>query len=95
MRGKRLQLELSAGGTRDSYRTGGHNLFEVTDLLKPLLATAHFVGRTMLAPLVLYHVPNVRGIPVPTDVDARVDAFALRHRDLLAAPEAAIAALQR
>jgi putative NADPH-quinone reductase len=95
MHGKRLQLVLTAGGARDSYRAGGRNLFEVTDLLRPLETTAHFVGMTMLPPLVLYHVPNVPGIPVPADVDARVAAFALQYRALLAAPEAAIAALQR
>lgn len=93
MHGKRLQIVLTAGGARDSYRTGGHNLFEVTDLLKPLQATAHFAGMTMLAPLVLYHVPNVPGIPVPDDVDVRVHIFAQQYRDLLAAPEAAIAAV--
>jgi glutathione-regulated potassium-efflux system ancillary protein KefG len=91
MRGKRLQPVLTAGGAQESYRTGGHNLFEVTDLLKPLEATAHFVGMTMLPPLVLYQVPNVPGIPVPPDVDVRIHAFALRYRNLLAVPEAAMA----
>jgi glutathione-regulated potassium-efflux system ancillary protein KefG len=91
MRGKQLQLVFTAGGTRDSYRTGGHNLFEVTELLKPLEATAHFVGMTMAPPLVLYNVPNVPGIPVPEDVDVRVDTFCRSYRDLLATPEPAIA----
>jgi glutathione-regulated potassium-efflux system ancillary protein KefG len=91
LRGKQLQLVFTAGGTRESYRAGGHNLFEVTELLKPLEATAHFVGMTMLPPLVLYYVPNVPGIPVPDDADARIDAFCLRYCDLLAAPEAATA----
>jgi glutathione-regulated potassium-efflux system ancillary protein KefG len=91
MRGKQLQPVLTAGGTRESYRAGGHNLFHVEDLLKPLFATAHFTGMTMLPPLVLYHVPNVPGIPVPADADARIGAFALRYRELLATPEGAIA----
>ena len=92
LRGKQLQPVLTAGGERDKYRPGGHNLYEVTDLLKPLEATAHFVGMTMLPPLVLYHVPNVPGIPVPADVDARIDTFAQTYRNLLAMPEAAVAA---
>ena len=37
-------------------------------------------------PLVLFHVPNVVGIPVPADVDTRIETFAHRYRDLLAAP---------
>ena len=94
LRGKRLQPVLTAGGARDKYRPGGHNLYEVVDLLRPLEATAHFVGMTMLPPLVLYHVPNVPGIPVPDDIDARIAAFALRYRELLAMPEAAVAAAQ-
>jgi len=94
MRGKQLQLVLTAGGARDSYRPGGHNQFEVMELLKPLLATAHFVGMSVLPPLVLYHVPNVPGIPVPADVDARIDAFARHYRDLLAAAPVSAAALQ-
>jgi glutathione-regulated potassium-efflux system ancillary protein KefG len=94
MRGKRLQPVLTAGGTRESYHPGGHNLYEIADLLKPLEATAHFVGMTMLPPLVLYHVPNVPGIPVPADIDARIDAFALRYRDVLAVPETTVPAAQ-
>jgi putative NADPH-quinone reductase len=86
MQGKQLQPVLTTGGAHDKYRPGGHNLYEVTDLLKPLETTAHFVGMTMLPPLVLYHVPNVPGIPVPADADARIEAFARRYRDLLAAP---------
>ena len=92
MRGKQLQLVLTAGGARESYRPGGHNQFQVADLLKPLLATAHFVGMSVLPPLVLYHVPNVPGIPVPADADARIDAFARHYRDQLdAAPVPATA----
>ncbi len=92
MRGKRLQPVLTTGGEREKYRPGGHNLYEVADLLKPLQTTAHFVGMTMLPPLVLHHVPNVPGIPVPPDADTRIDAFALAYRRLLVAPEAAASA---
>ena len=86
LRGKLLQLVLTAGGAQEKYRPGGHNLFEITDLLRPLETAAHFVGMTMLPPLVLFHVPNVVGIPVPADVDTRIETFAHRYRDLLAAP---------
>ena len=51
--------------------------------------------KAMLLPLVLYRVPNVPGIPMPADVDARVHTSALQYRELLAAPDAAMAALPR
>jgi glutathione-regulated potassium-efflux system ancillary protein KefG len=88
VRGKELQLVLTTGGATESYREGGSNLFPLAEFLKPLFATAHFTGMTMLPPLVLYHVPNVPGIPVPADADARVAAFALQYRELLMAPAA-------
>ena len=88
LRGKSLQLVLTAGGAQEKYRPGGHNRYEITDLLRPIETAAHFVGMTMLPPFVLFHVPNVAGIPVPADVDTRIEAFARRYRDLLAAPEA-------
>jgi len=91
LRGKALQLVLTAGGTEEKYRPGGHNRYEIADLLRPLETAAHFVGMTMRPPLVLFHVPNVEGIPVPADVDARIADFAQRYRALLAAP-AAVAA---
>lgn len=91
LRGKSVQLVLTAGGAQEKYRQGGHNRYEIVDLLRPLETAAHFVGMTMPPPLVLFHVPNVEGIPVPADVDARIEAFARRYRDLLAAP-AAVAA---
>ena len=65
LRGKSLQLVLTAGGAQEKYRRGGHNRYEITDLLRPLETAAHFVGMTTLPPLVLFHVPNVVGIPVP------------------------------
>jgi glutathione-regulated potassium-efflux system ancillary protein KefG len=86
LRGKLLQPVLTAGGAQEKYRPGGHNRYEIADLLRPLETAAHFVGMTMRPPLVLFHVPNVEGIPVPADVDARIEAFARRYRDLLAAP---------
>jgi len=92
MCGKLLQPVLTAGGEHAKYRPGGRNRYKVSDLLKPLEATARIVGMAMLPPLVLHHVPNVTGIPVPDDVDTRIDAFARRYRALLAAPEAAPAA---
>lgn len=83
LRGKRLYAVLSCGGSEDKYRPGGHNLYPVTELLKPLETTAHFVGMRWESPLVLYGVPNVEGIPVPDTLDSVVDAFALRYRVLL------------
>jgi glutathione-regulated potassium-efflux system ancillary protein KefG len=88
MHGKSLQLVLTTGGGPEKYRSGGQNLYEIVDLLKPLQTTASFVGMAMLPPRVLYHVPNVPGIPVPPDADARIDAFAREYRAWLAAPQA-------
>lgn len=64
------------------------NWYSTPPLLKPLEATAHFVGMTLAPPLVLYNVP---GIPVPEDVDLRIDAFCLTYRGLPATPVAAVA----
>jgi len=88
-RGKLLQPVLTTGGGHEKYRPGGQNLYEVTELLKPLETMAHFVGMKMLPPLVLHHVPNVPGIPVPADAEARIEEFAVAYRQLLSAPAAA------
>jgi len=87
-RGKLLQPVLTTGGGHEKYRPGGQNLYEVTELLKPLETMAHFVGMKMLPPLVLHHVPNVPGIPVPADAEARIEEFAVAYRQLLSAPVA-------
>ncbi|MFO1493778.1 MAG: NAD(P)H-dependent oxidoreductase [Lysobacterales bacterium] len=83
LRGKSLRAVISCGGSEDKYRPGGHNLYPVTELLKPLETTAHFVGMRWLPPLALYGVPNVPGIPVPGDYDQQLAAFIERYRQML------------
>ena len=84
LKGKTLQLVLTAGGPENVYRHGGYNLFPVRELLRPLEVTAHLVGMTFAEPLVLYGVPNIPGLVVPYDPAAEIAAFSERYRALLA-----------
>ncbi|MCW3481762.1 NAD(P)H-dependent oxidoreductase [Neisseriaceae bacterium JH1-16] len=52
--GKYLLQAISAGGTDDSYRAGGHNGFALTELLRPFEMTAHLCGLHYLAPFVTH-----------------------------------------
>ncbi|MDN0083041.1 NAD(P)H-dependent oxidoreductase [Crenobacter sp. SG2305] len=52
--GKYLVQAISAGGTDDSYRTGGQNGFTVAELLRPFEMTAHLCGLHYLAPFVTH-----------------------------------------
>lgn len=84
LKGKTLQLVLTAGGAESAYRQGGYNMFPVRELLRPIEVTANLMGMTLAEPLVLYGVPNIPGLDVPHDA-ATVDAFAAKYRALLAA----------
>lgn len=85
LKGKTLQLVVTAGGPESVYRHGGYNLFPVGELLRPLEVTAHLTGMTFAEPLVLYGVPNIPGLTVAGDPTASIEAFAARYRALLAA----------
>ena len=84
LRGKTLQLVLTAGGPESVYRVGGYNLYPVRELLRPLEVTAHLCGMTLAEPLVLYGVPNIPGLVVEHDATAAIAEFAARYRALVA-----------
>jgi putative NADPH-quinone reductase len=84
LKGKTLQLVLTAGGAEAAYREGGYNLFPVRELLRPLEVTANLTGMRFADPLVLYGVPNIPGLAVPHDPTAEIAAFAGQYRTLLA-----------
>jgi glutathione-regulated potassium-efflux system ancillary protein KefG len=84
LRGKTLQLVLTAGGPESVYRVGGYNLYPIRELLRPLEVAAHLCGMTLAEPLVLYGVPNIPGLAVEHDATAAVAEFAARYRALVA-----------
>jgi glutathione-regulated potassium-efflux system ancillary protein KefG len=83
LRGKSLQLVLTAGGPEAVYRVGGYNLYPIRDLLRPFEVTAHLCGMSFAEPLVLYGVPNIPGLVVPHDPAAAIAEFAARYRALV------------
>jgi len=85
LKGKTLQLVLTAGGPESVYRHGGYNLYPIVELLRPFEVTAHLCGMTFAAPLVLYGVPNIPGLVVVHDASPAIAQFAAKYRALLAA----------
>ena len=75
LRGKTLQVVTSTGGPDASYQPGGYNRFTMTDLLRPIDATAHLCGMTLAAPLVVHGARTVD--------DAALAAYGTRYRALL------------
>ena len=75
LRGKTLQVVTSTGGPDASYQPGGHNRFTMTDLLRPIDATAHLCGMTLAAPLVVHGARTVD--------DAALATYGARYRALL------------
>ena len=59
LHGKTLQLVTTTGGPGESYRPGGYNRFTMSDLLRPLDATAHLCGMTLAEPYVVHGVRHL------------------------------------
>ena len=76
LHGKTLRVVTSTGGPDESYRAGGYNRFTMTELMRPIDATAHLCGMTMADPFVVH---GARGID-----DAALEAYGARYRALLA-----------
>jgi glutathione-regulated potassium-efflux system ancillary protein KefG len=77
LHGKVLQVVTSTGGPDVSYRSEGHNRFTMTELMRPIEATAHLCGMTMAKPFVVH---GAHGI----DDDA-LTSHGARYRTLLTA----------
>ncbi|WP_019447857.1 NAD(P)H-dependent oxidoreductase [Cupriavidus sp. BIS7] len=44
LRGKKLMIATTTGGPSDAYQAGGYNQFTLSELLRPLQATANLAG---------------------------------------------------
>ena len=53
LRGKALQLSITAGGPIDSYAVSGYNHFPIEAFLPPYIQTAALCGMTWQEPLIL------------------------------------------
>ena len=79
LHGKTLQVVTSTGGPGDSYRAGGYNRFTMTELMRPIDATAHLCGLKLSEPFVVH---GVHGID-----DDMLEGYGARYRALLAGEE--------
>jgi glutathione-regulated potassium-efflux system ancillary protein KefG len=75
LHGKTLQVVTSTGGPDASYQPGGYNRFTMTDLLRPVDATAHLCGMTLADPFVVHGARTVD--------DTALASYAARYRALL------------
>ena len=56
LHGKTLQVVTTTGGPDASYQPGGFNRFTMTELMRPLDATAHLCGMSLAEPFVVHRV---------------------------------------
>jgi len=75
LRGKTLANIISAGGSKNSYSTHGHNQFSINDLLRPFEQTASLCGMNYLPP---FAVHRTHDMPEET-----IDEYAELYRQLL------------
>lgn len=59
LHGKTLQVVTTTGGPNESYRSGGHNRFTMSELLRPIDATAHLCGMPFAEPFVVHGVRHL------------------------------------
>lgn len=75
LHGKTLQVVTTTGGPGESYQAGGYNRFTMTELMRPIHATAHLCGMPLAEPLV------VHGVRVLDD--EALASYGARYRALL------------
>ena len=75
LHGRTLQVVTTTGGPGESYQPGGHNRFTMTELMRPIDATAHLCGMPLAEPLV------VHGVRVLDD--EALASYGARYRALL------------
>ena len=75
LHGKTLQMVTTTGGPDASYKPRGFNRFTMTELMRPLDATAHLCGRVLAEPFVV-HGARVLG-------DDTLASYGARYRALL------------
>ena len=55
LHGKTLMVAVTTGGDPGAYQPGGMNRFTMTELLRPMEATAHLCGLTWAEPFVIHN----------------------------------------
>jgi glutathione-regulated potassium-efflux system ancillary protein KefG len=72
---KFMMNAISTGGSRDAYREGGRNRFEIGQLLAPFDQSAHLCGMGFLEPFVIHTGRHMD----PVELSGRAE----KYRDLL------------
>ena len=75
LRGKTLANILSAGGSKNSYSTHGHNRYSIIDLLRPFEQTANLCGMNYLPPFAVHRTHDM-----PKE---NIETYAELYRQLL------------
>jgi glutathione-regulated potassium-efflux system ancillary protein KefG len=88
LHGKSMANAITTGGSREAYRHGGHNRFEIAELLAPFEQTAHLCGMRYLPPFVVHATFRL----APGEIAAHAASYRrmlerLRTADLDALPD--------
>ena len=75
LRGKTLQVVTTTGAPETAYRPEGHNRFTISELMRPLDATAHLCGLALADPFVVHGARTLD--------DAALATYGARYRALL------------
>ncbi len=67
LRGKTLMVATTTGGDHDAYHPTGMNRFTITELLRPMEATAHLCGLAWAEPFIVHNA-------IQLDAEARAAA---------------------
>jgi glutathione-regulated potassium-efflux system ancillary protein KefG len=68
LNGKGWAHALTAGGSRDSYKEGGHNRYTIRELLNPFDQTARLCGMDFLPPFVVFGTLNFGSAKLPKKI---------------------------
>ncbi|MEC0246346.1 NAD(P)H-dependent oxidoreductase [Paenibacillus chitinolyticus] len=72
LQGKELILAISIGGPEHSYRVGGYNHYTISELTRPLQATANLTGMYFLPHFVQYGVVSAEDEVISRSASAYV-----------------------
>jgi len=73
LKGKKLLVVVSAGGTYDDYRHGGLMDITMDEVLSPFKTFAHLTEMEYLSPFVTYGVPNPKILNIPMTAAQRIE----------------------
>ncbi|WP_181350447.1 NAD(P)H-dependent oxidoreductase [Thalassobacillus sp. CUG 92003] len=72
LKGKELVLAISIGGAEDSYRAGGKNQFTISELTRPIQATANLTGMHFLPHFVQHSTVVIKEEEINQSAEAYV-----------------------